>query len=125
MSQRQEIPHDSQEQQHVHSNTEVLDATQAFEAMEVSPSSPFYTLMPDHLEEALAARTPDSPQSPQSTCSTSTFFGFTSSGKSDESSGSQEREDSSASSKSLSETESLPEDPLDEKVTLLVQFLLH
>ncbi|KAM5291048.1 melanoma-associated antigen B16-like [Glossophaga mutica] len=124
MSQRQEIPHDSQEQQHAHSNTQGLDATQVSEAIEESSSSSSYTLMPDNLEEALAAGTADSPQSPQSACSTSTVFSFISSSKSDESSGSQ-KEDSSASSKSLSETECLPEDPLDEKVTLLVQFLLH
>ncbi|XP_036920409.1 melanoma-associated antigen B16-like [Sturnira hondurensis] len=125
MSQRQEIPDDSQEQQQAHSNTQGLDATQVSEAVEGSSSFSSYTLMPDNLEEALAAGKPNSPQSPQSVCSTSTVFSFISSSKSDESSGSQEEEDSSASSKSLSETESLPEDPLDEKVTLLVQFLLH
>ncbi|XP_036998888.2 melanoma-associated antigen B16-like [Artibeus jamaicensis] len=124
MAQHQEIPQDSQEQQ-AHSNTQGLDATQVSEAMEESSSSSSCILMPNNLEEALAAGTPDSPQSPQSACSTSTVFSFISSSKSDDSSGSQEEEDSSASSKSLSETKSLPEDPLDEKVTLLVQFLLH
>nr|KAF6492489.1 hypothetical protein HJG59_009681 [Molossus molossus] len=37
----------------------------------------------------------------------------------------KKKEGSSASSKSLSETENLPETILDEKVALLVQFLLH
>lgn len=124
MSQLQEIPRDSQEQ-HAHSNTQGLDATRASEAMEESSSSSSDTLMPDNLEEDLAAGTPDNPQSPQSACSAFTVFSFISSSKSDESSGSQEEKDSSTSSKSLSETESLPEDPLDEMVTLLVQFLLH
>ncbi|XP_045716609.1 melanoma-associated antigen B16-like [Phyllostomus hastatus] len=124
MSQRQEIPHDSQEQ-YAHSDTQDLYATWVSEEMEESSSSSSYTLVPDSLEEPLAAGTPNSPLSPQSACSTSTVFSFKSSSKSNESSGSQEKEDSSGSSKSLSETESLPEDPLDEKVTLLVQFLLH
>ncbi|XP_054422388.1 melanoma-associated antigen B16-like [Pteronotus mesoamericanus] len=124
MSERQEIPHDTPEQEQAHSDTQGLEAAQFSEAFEAASSSPS-PLMPDDLEEVLDAGIPDIPQSPQSACSTSTGISFLSSSKSDETAGSQEKEDSSDSSKSLSETESLPEDPLDEKVTLLAQFLLH
>lgn len=82
--------------------------------------------MPGNMEEALAARIPSTPQSPQSAYSSYIVITPTSPSKSDESSTSQEKEDSSASSsKALSDTENLSVDPLDEKVTLLVQFLLH
>ncbi|XP_029785499.1 LOW QUALITY PROTEIN: melanoma-associated antigen B16-like [Suricata suricatta] len=76
--------------------------------------------------EVLAAGIPSTPQSPQSSYSSHTVITAISPSKSDESSTSQEKEDSSASSsKVLSDTENLPVDPLDENVTLLVQFLLH
>uniref|UniRef100_A0A452URT2 MAGE domain-containing protein n=1 Tax=Ursus maritimus TaxID=29073 RepID=A0A452URT2_URSMA len=65
-------------------------------------------------------------QSPQSAYPSYAVLTAISPSKSDEGSSSQEKEDSSASSsRSLSDFENFPIDPLDEKVTMLVQFLLH
>ncbi|XP_016075939.1 PREDICTED: melanoma-associated antigen B16-like [Miniopterus natalensis] len=125
MSQCQEIPHCTQEQQHAHSETQGLGAAQVSKALEETTSSSLHPLMPGNLEKALAAGTLSISQSPQRACSSSSAIRAISSSKSNESPESQEKEGSSASSKSLSETENLPEDPLDEKVPLLVQYLLH
>ncbi|XP_058391186.1 melanoma-associated antigen B16-like [Diceros bicornis minor] len=125
MSQGQEITCCTQEQHHAHSETQGLEVAQVSEAMEETFPSSSHPLTPDNLEEAPAAGAPTTPQSPQSAYSSSTSITATSSSESDESSRSQEKEDSSASSESLSETENLPIDPLEEKVSLLVRFLLH
>lgn len=125
MSQDQEIPCCTQEQHYAHNEIQGLEATQVSKDVEGTSPSPC-PLMPGNMEEALAARIPSTPQSPQSAYSSYIVITPTSPSKSDESSTSQEKEDSSASSsKALSDTENLPVDPLDEKVTLLVQFLLH
>uniref|UniRef100_A0A8C6F9U1 Melanoma-associated antigen B16-like n=1 Tax=Monodon monoceros TaxID=40151 RepID=A0A8C6F9U1_MONMO len=125
MSQGQEIPHCTQEQHHVLSEPQGLEAAQVSRALEETSPSFFHTLMLAYLNEALAAGAPITPHIPQSAYSCYTVITTISSSKSDEVSSSQERETGSASSKSLSETENLPTDPLDEKVIFLVQFLVQ
>uniref|UniRef100_A0A8C9CX10 Melanoma-associated antigen B16-like n=1 Tax=Phocoena sinus TaxID=42100 RepID=A0A8C9CX10_PHOSS len=125
MSQGQEIPHCTQEQHHVLSEPQGLEAAQVSRALEETSPSFFHTLMLAYLNEALAAGAPSTPHIPQSAYSCYTVITTISSSKSDEVSSSQERETGSASSKSLSETENLPTDPLDEKVIFLVQFLVQ
>ncbi|XP_014708915.1 melanoma-associated antigen B16-like [Equus asinus] len=134
MSQGQEIKCCTQEQHH-ESEIQGLEAAQASEVMEEIFPSSSHPLVPGNLEEAVVAGTHSTPQSPQSTYTSSTGITATSSSsqeedssassQSDESSSSQEEEDSSASSESLSDTENLLSDPLEEKVSLLVQFWLH
>ncbi|XP_067578848.1 melanoma-associated antigen B16-like [Pseudorca crassidens] len=123
MSQGQEIPHCTQEQHHALSEPQGLEAAQVSRALEETSPSSFHTLMLAYLNEALAAGAPSTPHTPQSAYSCYTVITTISSSKSDEVSSSQERETGSTSSKSLSETENLPTDPLDEKVIFLVQFL--
>lgn len=125
MSQGQEIPHCTQEQHHVLSEPQGLEAAQVSRALEETSPSFFHTLMLAYLNEALAAGAPSTPHIPQSAYSCYTVITTISSSKSDEVSSSQKRETGSASSKSLSETENLPTDPLDEKVIFLVQFLVQ
>lgn len=125
MSQDQEIPCCTQEQHYAHNEIQDLEATQVSKAVE-GTSLPSCPLMPGNMEEVLPAGIPSTSQSPQSAYSSDTVITAISPSKSDESSTSQEKENSSASSsKALSDTENLPVDPLNEKVTLLVQFLLH
>ncbi|XP_011383459.1 melanoma-associated antigen B16-like [Pteropus vampyrus] len=114
MSRRQKIPHWKQEQHCAHSETQGLEAAQVSQALEETSLSS-HPPVPGNLE-ALAAGTPCSPQSPQKAISSC---------KLDKSNDSQEREASSASSKYRPDTENLPVGTLDEKATLLVQFLLH
>lgn len=114
MSRRQKIPRWKQEQHCAHSENQGLEATQVSQALEETSLSA-HPPVPGNLE-ALAAGTPCTPQSPQKAISSC---------KLDKGNDSQEREASSASSKCLSDTENLPVGTLDEKVTLLVQFLLH
>uniref|UniRef100_A0A8C0DGT1 MAGE domain-containing protein n=1 Tax=Balaenoptera musculus TaxID=9771 RepID=A0A8C0DGT1_BALMU len=83
-------------------------AAQVSEALEETSPSSSHPLMPGDLKEALAAGAPSTPHSPQSAYLSYIVI-----------------EAGSASSNPLSETEDLPTDPLDEKVTLLVQFLLR
>ncbi|XP_022363522.1 melanoma-associated antigen B16-like [Enhydra lutris kenyoni] len=122
MSQGQEIASCTQEQHYDPSKSQGLEATQVSKAMEeTSPSSG--PLMPGNMEEALAAGIPSAPQSAYSSYPLITAI---SPGKSGEGSSSLGKDNSSASSsKSLSNIENFPIDPLDEKVTMLVQFLLH
>ncbi|KAM5291045.1 melanoma-associated antigen B16-like [Glossophaga mutica] len=98
-----------------HSETQGLEAAQAPEVMEkacVSPHPP----MPVSLNEAPAAGIPSSPESPQSFCSSSIVITATSSSKSSEESSSQKEEGSTSQEVSI--------DALDERVALLVDFLL-
>ncbi|KAB1253398.1 Melanoma-associated antigen B16 [Camelus dromedarius] len=125
MSQGQKIPHCTQEQHHTHCEPQGLEAAQVSKALEETSPSSSHPLMPGNLEEALAAGAPSTSQSPQGASSSDTVTGAISSSKSDECSSRQEKEASSASSKPLSDTENLPVDPLDEKMILLVQFLLQ
>ncbi|KAM9041064.1 melanoma-associated antigen B16-like [Megaptera novaeangliae] len=125
MSQGQEIPHCMQEQHHALSEPQGLEAAQVSEALEETSPSSSHPLMPGDLKEALAAGAPSTPHSPQSAYLSYIVIATISSSKSEECSSSQEKEAGSASSNPLSETEDLPTDPLDEKVTLLVQFLLR
>ncbi|KAM9180370.1 melanoma-associated antigen B16-like [Dugong dugon] len=106
---------------HTNSETQGLESAQVFKSTEetVLPSS--HPIMPGILEEAPAARILNTPQVPQSEYTSSTTISATSLTKSDESSSSQEEEDSSSTP---SDTENVPRDPLDEKVALLVNFLL-
>ncbi|XP_028338549.1 melanoma-associated antigen B16-like [Physeter macrocephalus] len=124
MSQGRKIPHCMQEQHHALSEPQGLEAAQVSKALEETSSCSSHPLMPGNLKEALAAGAPSTPHSLQSAYSSYTVTTISSS-KSDKCFSSQEKETGSASSKSLSETEGLPTDPLDEKVTLLVQFLLQ
>ncbi|XP_059943826.1 melanoma-associated antigen B16-like [Mesoplodon densirostris] len=123
MSQGQEIPQCTQEQHHALSEAQGLEAAQVSRALEETSPSSFHPLMPGNLEEALASGAPSTPHSPQSAYLSYIVTAAVASRTSDECSSNQET--GSASSKSLSETENLPTDPLDEKVILLVQFLLQ
>ncbi|XP_045850697.1 melanoma-associated antigen B16-like [Meles meles] len=122
MSQGQEIPSCTQEQHYVPSKSQGLEATQVSKAVEeTSPSSG--PLMPGNMEEALAAGIPSAPHTAYSSYPLITAV---SPSKSGEGSSSLEKDNSSASSsKPLPDIENFPIDPLDEKVTILVQFLLH
>ncbi|XP_032185577.1 melanoma-associated antigen B16-like [Mustela erminea] len=122
MSQGQEIPSRTKEQHYAPSKSQDLEATQVSKAVEeTSPSSG--PLMPGNMEEALDAGIPSAPQSAYSSYP---LIRAISPGKSGEGSSSLEKDNSSASSsKSLSDIGNFPIDPLDEKVTMLVQFLLH
>ncbi|XP_021536906.1 melanoma-associated antigen B16-like [Neomonachus schauinslandi] len=125
MSQGQEIPSCTQEQHCAPSDIQGLEATQVSKAVEeASPS--ICPLMPGNMEEALAAGTSTTPLDPQSAYSSYTVITAISPSKSDEGSSSQEKEDSlSSSSGSLSDFENFPIDPQDDKVMMLMQFLLH
>ncbi|XP_020935895.1 melanoma-associated antigen B16-like isoform X1 [Sus scrofa] len=120
MSQSREIPHCTQEQ-HCAQGLEAAQASKDPE--EASLSS--HSLMPGNQEGALAAGAPSTSQGPQSACVAYAVTTALLSGKLGEHSSSQEKEGGSASSESSSEAENLPIDPLDEKVNLLVQFLLQ
>uniref|UniRef100_A0A452QFH8 MAGE domain-containing protein n=1 Tax=Ursus americanus TaxID=9643 RepID=A0A452QFH8_URSAM len=125
MSQGQEIPSCTQEQHDAPSEIQGLEAAQVSKAVEETSPSPC-PVMPGNMEEAVAAGTSSTAQSPQSAYPSYAVLTAISPSKSDEGSSSQEKEDSSASSsRSLSDFENFPIDPLDEKVTMLVQFLLH
>ncbi|KAF6090968.1 MAGE family member B16 [Phyllostomus discolor] len=97
------------------SETQGLEAAQAPEAVEracLSSDPP----MPGTLNEAPASGIPSSPESPWSFCSSSIVTTATSSCKSGEESSSQEEEGSTSQEVST--------DALDERVALLVDFLL-
>ncbi|EFB18776.1 hypothetical protein PANDA_011877, partial [Ailuropoda melanoleuca] len=123
MSQGQEIPSCTQEQHDAPSEIQGLEAAQVSKAVEETSPSPC-PVMPGNMEEAVAAGTSSTAQSPQSAYPSYAVLTAVSPSKSDEGSSSQEKEDSSSSS-SLSDFENFPIDPLDEKVTMLVQLLLH
>ncbi|XP_069320408.1 melanoma-associated antigen B16-like [Eulemur rufifrons] len=125
MSQSQESPRCTHEQFHSCSETQGLEVAQVSKAMEETFPSSSHSLMPDNMKETPAAETPSTPEGPQSACSSSTVTTTTSSSKSNESSSSQEEEAIPPSSQSSPDTKDLPVGSLDEKVTLLVQFLLH
>ncbi|XP_045716376.1 melanoma-associated antigen B16-like [Phyllostomus hastatus] len=97
------------------SETQGLEAAQAPEAVEracLSSDPP----MPGSLNEAPAAGIPSSPESPQSFCTSSIVTIATSSCKSGEESSSQEEEGSTS--------QEVFTDALDDRVALLVDFLL-
>ena len=77
------------------------------------------------MEDVSIPGAPSTPQSPQSAHSSSTVTTATSSSKSEEVSSSQEEMENSNTSQSPPDTENLRTDPLDEKVELLVSFLLQ
>ncbi|XP_057573659.1 melanoma-associated antigen B16-like [Hippopotamus amphibius kiboko] len=125
MSQGQEIPHYTQERHHAHSEPQGLVVALVSKALEETAPSSSHPLVPGNLREPLAAGVPSTPQSPQSAYLSYAVTTATSSSKSEECSSSQKKGAGSASSKSLSETKKLPVDPLGDKVTLLVRFLLR
>ncbi|XP_019482669.1 PREDICTED: melanoma-associated antigen B16-like [Hipposideros armiger] len=126
MSQRQKIPYYTQEQHHAYKKTQGLEVAQVSKALEETHLAS-HPLMPGNSKEALAAGTPSTSQSPQRAYSSNSVITVTSSRKSDEPSDKQRKKRCLASSKSLpdNDTEDLTLEPLDEKATLLLQFLLH
>ncbi|KAM9576853.1 melanoma-associated antigen B16-like [Trichechus inunguis] len=124
MSQDQESPD--------YSYDEILQACREIEGMgeeefpEASQEASLFSssLIYGTLEEASAAEIPCTPQDPQSTCFSSTAVTTTSVSKSDEGFSSQEEQESSSALESMPGNDNSSRDPLDEKVALLVQFLL-
>nr|XP_019568594.1 PREDICTED: melanoma-associated antigen B16-like [Rhinolophus sinicus] len=123
MSQHQKIPHCTQKQHHDHNETQGLEVAQVSKALEEAHLS-CHPLVPGDSKETVAAGTASIPQSPQSAYSSNTVIRVTSSKKSNKLSGRQGK-NSSASSKYLPDTENLSLNALDEKATLLVEFLLY
>ncbi|XP_057573655.1 melanoma-associated antigen B16-like [Hippopotamus amphibius kiboko] len=117
------FPHEPHLQ--AHSETQGLAGAQVPEAENEASSSSSSSLIPCTMEDVSIPGTPSTPQGPQSVCSFSTVTTATSSSKSDEVSSSQEEMENSNTSQSLPDTENLRTDPLDEKVELLVCFLLQ
>ncbi|KAM9576850.1 LOW QUALITY PROTEIN: melanoma-associated antigen B16-like [Trichechus inunguis] len=124
MSQDQESPD--------YSYDEILQACREIEGLgeeefpEASQEASLFSssLIYGTLEEASAAEIPCTPQDPQSTCFSSTAVTTTSVSKSDEGFSSQEEQESSSALESMPGNDNSSRDPLDEKVALLVQFLL-
>ncbi|XP_045716379.1 melanoma-associated antigen B16-like [Phyllostomus hastatus] len=101
--------------------TQGLEAAEAPEAMEKACVSP-YPPIPVSLKGAPAAGIPSSPESPQSFSSSSIVTTATSSSKSHEESSSQEKEGNT--SQAVTGPKDITTDALDERVALLVDFLL-
>ncbi|XP_037680608.1 melanoma-associated antigen B16-like [Choloepus didactylus] len=124
MSQGQESPRCTQEQQFQSCiKSKGLEVSEVPKSKEEASSSSSYPPIPGNLGEIATAGMPSTPQVPQSAHSPTAMIA-TSSSKSDEGSSSQE-EDGSVTSQSPPDTENLPMETLDEKVTLLIQFLLQ
>uniref|UniRef100_A0A671DM70 MAGE domain-containing protein n=1 Tax=Rhinolophus ferrumequinum TaxID=59479 RepID=A0A671DM70_RHIFE len=122
MSQYQKIPHCTRKQHHAHNETQRLEVAQVSKSLEETHLSS-HPLVPGNSKETVAAGTDSIPQCPQSAYSSNTVIRVTSSKKSNKLFGRQGK-NSSASSKYLPGTENLTLNPLDEKATLLVDFLL-
>ncbi|ELV12915.1 melanoma-associated antigen B16 [Tupaia chinensis] len=125
MSQSKESPHHTDQQLHAHSETQDLEIAQISKAMEETfLYSPFpsHPLMSDNLKEAPDAEMPSTSEGPGSAGASATAIAAASPRKLSDSSSSLE--DNSTSSESLPDSDNLCEDPLDEKASVLVQFLL-
>uniref|UniRef100_A0A8C8ZHG6 MAGE domain-containing protein n=1 Tax=Prolemur simus TaxID=1328070 RepID=A0A8C8ZHG6_PROSS len=102
----------------------IVPATREAEAVEeTSPSSP-NPLMPGNLKEAPAAKMLSTPEGPQGSCSSAIVVAATSSSKPDEGSSNEEEEKSPSTSQATAAPKNAPIDAVDEKVALLVNFML-
>ncbi|XP_012612393.2 melanoma-associated antigen B16-like [Microcebus murinus] len=106
------------------SETQGLENAQGSQAVEeTSPSSP-NLLMSGNLMEAPAAKMLSTPDGPLGFCSLASAVAATSSSIPDESSSSEEEEKSPSTSQATAAPENMPTDALNEKVALLVNFML-
>uniref|UniRef100_A0A8C3XA36 MAGE domain-containing protein n=1 Tax=Catagonus wagneri TaxID=51154 RepID=A0A8C3XA36_9CETA len=106
-----------------HSKTQDLEVAQVSKALEETHLCS-YPLMPGNLKEDPGAGIPSIPKGPQSFCSSAVAIPTTSSTELDEGPMSQEEEDSPDTSQAAPDTKNVPIDALDNKVAMLVNFLL-
>ncbi|XP_012592105.2 melanoma-associated antigen B16-like [Microcebus murinus] len=106
------------------SENQGLENAQVSKAVEETSASSPIPLMPGNLMEAPAAKMLSTPEGPQGFCSSASAVAATSSSKSEEGSSSKEEEKSPSTSQATAAPRNMPIDVLDEKVALLVNFML-
>ncbi|XP_010598046.1 melanoma-associated antigen B16-like [Loxodonta africana] len=125
MPSRKESPRiPPEEHLHICSEAEGLDDELLLEVEEETSSSSSSSPTPSNLEEDTTAEIPSSAQDSQSEYASSTALSASSEGTSDEDSSSEEDEETSRTSESPLDIENLPRNPVEEKVAMLVNFLL-
>nr|XP_031529129.1 melanoma-associated antigen B16 [Vicugna pacos] len=124
MSRHQKTPQCPQDQcLQTLSKTQGLEVAQVCRALEETHLSS-RPLMPGNSKEPLEAAASSTPEDAQSFYASSVAITATSSNKSDEVSMSEEEEDSPDTSEAVPDPKNVPIDALDEKVAMLVSFLL-
>ncbi|XP_012507171.1 PREDICTED: melanoma-associated antigen B16-like [Propithecus coquereli] len=108
----------------IQSEPQGLENAQVSKAVEETSASSPNPLMPGNVKEAPAAKMLSTPEGPQGLCSSAIAVAATSSSHPDEGSSSKEEENSPSTSQATAAPKNVSIDALDEKVGLLLIFML-